>query len=807
MKHLILFSIATLWMLASSCSDDSNLGLSQQGNKTIIHLSADDTQTRSGSLPEAEGYHLRYILEAYLQTTSGELAERVSRSVQTDPTFSLQLSDNEKYTLVAWADFASSGADNATLDSTDDEFYTTEPLTAVSMNTSKWELNTSAKDAFSVVKKDFTTENNEQTLTLRRSLALLNLKSENDNPNIKEVKITYKNLYTQFNVVTQDVIGNQIEKSYVVNKLTNDDNIWAFDYLFTHPLQEGADYKDGTTLYNLDVELYKEDGETVKQFAIDYVPFSPNYKTNLILTPGSESSVDVKIEIDADFETPEVDGNRPFIVSSYIRGSFFKTNRVPASSMNACNDLIFLVSNPYADGSIYFEIPDNQANFTNVTYLDEFEGKSGVIQFSGTGEMNGGYDLLNTANGDYPQFTFATWLYVDQWNNNSYLFKKELNGKQVALRLGDTPGKFVFYINNDQVELEKTNWTSNQWHHIALTHSTTANNKGTALYIDGEKYSPSQSLTTKVPFMQTEMKLGVGFEGKLDNTYFNMLALSESEIKTIKDTDNLNYNSWNISKTLAYWKYDNAGDYGKDDYTWMGMLQEIRSQLASKEIKVRLGVASGSWQAMCDNATARNKFAANLKTLLDSYQFDGVDLDFEWPANTESAFNGYNETVKKIREVIGYDYIFSVTLHPIYYKMSMEAIDKLDFVSIQAYGPSPERFPYSQFVADTKTVLAHGIPKEKLVMGVPFYGVESNGNKGTEAYHTFVTKDLITDSSQNYVTYNSKTYVFDGQDAIKQKTHYIRDNHLYGIMFWDIATDVDFTHEKSLLKAVVEELQ
>ena len=42
-------------------------------------------------------------------------------------------------------------------------------------------------------------------------------------------------------------------------------------------------------------------------------------------------------------------------------------------------------------------------------------------------------------------------------------------------------------------------------------------------------------------------------------------------------------------------------------------------------------------------------------------------------------------------------------------------------------------------------VLEYGIPKEKLVAGVPFYGVTKNNSKKTEAYFSFVwTKDVQT---------------------------------------------------------------
>ena len=48
-------------------------------------------------------------------------------------------------------------------------------------------------------------------------------------------------------------------------------------------------------------------------------------------------------------------------------------------------------------------------------------------------------------------------------------------------------------------------------------------------------------------------------------------------------------------------------------------------------------------------------------------------------------------------------------------------------------------------------VLEYGIPKEKLVAGVPFYGVTKDNSKKTEAYFNFVQDGLITSPSQNEV--------------------------------------------------------
>ena len=108
--------------------------------------------------------------------------------------------------------------------------------------------------------------------------------------------------------------------------------------------------------------------------------------------------------------------------------------------------------------------------------------------------------------------------------------------------------------------------------------------------------------------------------------------------------------------------------------------------------------------------------------------------------------------ILKMREVLGDKYILSVSLHPVSYKISKEAIAAVDFISLQCYGPSPVRFPVEKYCSDIQMVLKYGIPKEKLVAGVPFYGVTKDNSKKTEAYFSFVQNGLITSPAENEIS-------------------------------------------------------
>ena len=238
---------------------------------------------------------------------------------------------------------------------------------------------------------------------------------------------------------------------------------------------------------------------------------------------------------------------------------------------------------------------------------------------------------------------------------------------------------------------------------------------------------------------------------------------------------------------------------GKGVTTWEGLLKSVRAKVKGTKVKIRLGASSGEWKAMVADEAARTTFAKNIKTVLEKNKLDGIDLDFEWAEN-EKEYEDYSLAILKMREMLGDKYLFSVSLHPVCYKISKEAIEAVDFISLQCYGPSPVRFPIEKYCSD-------GIPKEKLVAGVPFYGVTKDNSKKTEAYFNFVQNGLVTSPAQNEVIYQGDTYVFDGQDNIRIKTRYAKEQKLKGMMSWDLATDLPLSDSRSLLKTMTEELR
>lgn len=240
---------------------------------------------------------------------------------------------------------------------------------------------------------------------------------------------------------------------------------------------------------------------------------------------------------------------------------------------------------------------------------------------------------------------------------------------------------------------------------------------------------------------------------------------------------------------------------GEGVTTYPELVASVKSKLADN-ISIRLGISGGAnWKKMVSSETAINNFARNVNNIIETLDLDGVDLDFEW-ANTQEEYDNYSNAIILLAKTLDDDDIFSVTLDPISYKISNKAIDAVTYISLQCYGPSPIRFSYDNYISSIQKLISYGVPNRKIVPGLPFYGVTADDSKATVTYFTLVNNGLINSSSINEVTYNTESYVFNGQDLIKKKVNYAISQSFYGVMSWSLGTDVDYTNEWSLLRSI-----
>ena len=254
---------------------------------------------------------------------------------------------------------------------------------------------------------------------------------------------------------------------------------------------------------------------------------------------------------------------------------------------------------------------------------------------------------------------------------------------------------------------------------------------------------------------------------------------------------------------------------------------------AGKKILIAIGGAgqNAGFGPVTSDSAKRTIFINNLINLVIGSGFDGVDLDWEFPADINE---GRNQTtlIKELREK--FDQIDSsllitmaVSAGPFYgqYSEYEKLSAYVDWFSMMGYdfhgswtahaGHNAPLFQPANCTdgADDNGIkylmITRKIPKDKLLLGVPFYGKEFNSAGLYQARTGSVTDLLYSDivprlSNANWEyfwddfskvpflldTARTKFVTFDDTASIRLKCEYALDNQLSGIMIWAIGQDL-----------------
>ena len=251
------------------------------------------------------------------------------------------------------------------------------------------------------------------------------------------------------------------------------------------------------------------------------------------------------------------------------------------------------------------------------------------------------------------------------------------------------------------------------------------------------------------------------------------------------------------------------------------------------DLKVMLSIGgwgSGNFSEMASSDSLRNAFARDCNRIIQDYEIDGIDIDWEYPtinwagiSSSEEDTRNFTKLMKDIRENIGKDKLLTLASSSnakyIDYK---EILPYVDFVNLMTYDMSDGTKHHSALYSSSITpeitssisVKAHqdnGVTNDKIVLGIPFYG---RGVKNGETYYCDY-KDIkiregeskrwdnkakapfIADSLGNFI------FGFDDPRSVSIKCEYIIENDLKGAMYWDYNGDDSL---KTLSKTIFSSL-
>jgi chitinase len=208
---------------------------------------------------------------------------------------------------------------------------------------------------------------------------------------------------------------------------------------------------------------------------------------------------------------------------------------------------------------------------------------------------------------------------------------------------------------------------------------------------------------------------------------------------------------------------------------------------------------------IASNAGARTTFANSLKSICDANGLDGVDIDWEYPLTVQDSAN-FTLLLKAVRSAIGTK-LLTIDVAADGEKGSFvhkNALSIPDFVNVMSYDFTGsfagsvvgQHSPYTKATSNLNYWRAKGVPREKLILGVPFYGKDFNQGGAPVAYGTIMANNPSVSPDADSV---GRCW-FNGVTTIKKKATYVAQMEYGGIMIWELSQDAGGA--KSLLTAL-----
>jgi chitinase len=227
-------------------------------------------------------------------------------------------------------------------------------------------------------------------------------------------------------------------------------------------------------------------------------------------------------------------------------------------------------------------------------------------------------------------------------------------------------------------------------------------------------------------------------------------------------------------------------------------LQSLVSNAHANGVKVMISV--GGWnngddsgfETLAGNSGYRNTFVTNMINFVNQYGLDGVDIDWEYPDGGTSANNYVTLMTQLSTEMHNRGKLLTAAVVGTGGGSILASVfNVVDFLNLMAYDYNNyDHSTYSYAQQSMSEWRGRGLPQNKCVLGVPFYGRPS--------WETFAA--LVARGADPYAdTYSGVGY--NGITTIKNKTNLAFDQGS-GVMIWELSGDA--TGANSLLSAIHE---
>ncbi len=260
---------------------------------------------------------------------------------------------------------------------------------------------------------------------------------------------------------------------------------------------------------------------------------------------------------------------------------------------------------------------------------------------------------------------------------------------------------------------------------------------------------------------------------------------------------------------LSFLNPDASGAFTQD----LSRLPPFVDAARTRNVKVLIAIGGGGERPQYRELLKpehRGALVERLVQIAVASNLDGIDVDLEGgaiDANYEGFVVDLGSALRKQQKIM-------TAAIAVFYKSQLtdRALAAFDFVNIMSYdhtGPwRPERpGPHSTFEHAVEALEYFGgvrqIPREKMVLGVPFYGYGYGPELTSEAV-TMTYKDIVaafpgSEQVDQWTRPDGKIIYSNGMPTIRRKTSLAKER-ASGIMIWQILGDAP--DDRSLLAAI-----
>jgi chitinase len=268
---------------------------------------------------------------------------------------------------------------------------------------------------------------------------------------------------------------------------------------------------------------------------------------------------------------------------------------------------------------------------------------------------------------------------------------------------------------------------------------------------------------------------------------------------------------------LAFVNPDSSGNLNQD----FGALTSFINAARARNVKVLYSIGGGSYQGQYHQLLKdgkRQELIKNLVLKVTQHNADGIDVDLEegyaFGANLDPNYGIFIKELAKALKAKNKLCTAALPSSP-GNVVTQDVLTQFDFINIMSYdhtGPwSPDRAEnhasYSDAMDDLKYYLnTLKVPKDKLVLGVPFYGHGFGPGLNDPVIPWMTYKEIVsTYPGAEWVDHwhlpNGYIMYYNGIHTIKNKTK-LAMKEAAGIMIWELTYDVP--GRKSLLDAIYQ---